>query len=173
MKKYIEHYRESGYKGLIQVVKLKVKNESWLYNSKNTILEDLAEHNYSDLYFISINHYIDNDQMLDITELQFCDKKTAIDVGILCLNNGEKRIVPYYKEIREYIGNNTLFSTGMSLLVENDDNEFAIGRRSDNEKWDFPAVSKELKESIIETVNTEIMEEFGIEVNELHLIGII
>ncbi|MBN1649291.1 MAG: NUDIX domain-containing protein [Spirochaetales bacterium] len=178
MRKYIRHYRTQGYKGLIQAVRIRTDRESWLYDSEQTVAEDLVAHNYPDQCLSAVRHYSDAEEGLDITELQFSAGCTVQDAGDALIRNQyahreRARHIPYYRQIRKHIGNDTLFSCGMSVIIENDRNQVAIARRADSGEWAFPAGAKELEESILDTLHTEVMEELGIEINDPVLLAVI
>ncbi len=174
MIEYIKKYRNLGYKDLIQVVKIKVDKSEWFFDSKKTIGEDLIGHGYNGHNLLSVKHYIDEDHNLDVTQLEF--KKDFC--GLVSFNNSYNNLTSdrdqqYYKKIRKYIGNKVLFSCGMSVIIKNRYSETAIAKRSDDKTWAFPAGGKELSEPILETLNSEVMEELGIEIKNPILVAII
>lgn len=173
MRSNIKHCRDAGYQGLIQAVKVTTEKESWLLNSENTIFEELEQYGYNNYHLNRVHNYIDHKEGLDITELEFSKNRKAEMVTFKAENNSIRNTLPYYKVVREFIGNSMLFSCGISIIIENDNGEYVIGRRSDNGKWAFPAGSKELGECILNTVHNEVMEEFGIEVQSLELLGLL
>lgn len=173
MKKNIKKCRDAGYQGLIQAVKITTENESWLLNSDNSLFDELKYYGYKDYHLTTVHNYIDQEEGLDITELEFSRSNESQGIIFKAEKNSIRNKLPYYQVVREFIGNSELFSCGISIIIENDKGEFVIGRRSDNGKWAFPAGSKELGESIRNTVHAEVMEEFGIEIEKLKLIGLL
>jgi ADP-ribose pyrophosphatase YjhB (NUDIX family) len=170
---YIETYRKQDYMGFIQAIVLRVGDDVWFYNSEVTITEDLINHSYPNYFLSKIIFYPDTKAMLDITELEFSACKPG---KIQFINSNDKnkkmRKKPYYKFIRDYIGQNSLFMCGMDVIIENENNEIAIGKRADDLRWAIPAGAKEINESIIQTVHTECIEELGIEVTEPTLMAL-
>jgi ADP-ribose pyrophosphatase YjhB (NUDIX family) len=124
-------------------------------------------------FFSEIIQYTDLENNLDVTELVF--SKTISGTPIYRSRYAQENVdrkEPYFKRIRKYIGQDYLFSCGMTVMIENEKNEIAIGRRSDEHRWAFPAGAKEINEPIIKTVHTETMEELGIKISTPQLMAV-
>jgi hypothetical protein len=173
LEEYIKKYRNQNYPGIIQAVKIRIGNEVWFYNTSVTISDDIANHNYENVFLSEIIQYTDLENNLDVTELVF--SKTISGTPIYRSRYAQENVdrkEPYFKRIRKYIGQDYLFSCGMTVMIENEKNEIAIGRRSDEHRWAFPAGAKEINEPIIKTVHTETMEELGIKISTPQLMAV-
>jgi 8-oxo-dGTP pyrophosphatase MutT (NUDIX family) len=173
MKTYIENYRAQNYPGFIQVIKLTAEGETWLYDARNSIEEDLIAHGYFQHNLSAVKNFDDYDENLDVTELVF----TKDFFGKPTFENRyqqplKKREIPYYKQIQQFIGKDTIFSCGIGALIENKNHQIAIAKRADFNIWAFPGGAKELHEPIHITLENEIREELGLEIKNPLLFAI-
>ncbi|MDH6577573.1 NUDIX domain-containing protein [Kitasatospora sp. MAP5-34] len=60
----------------------------------------------------------------------------------------------------------------VTAFVVNEQDELLLERRSDNGRWGMPGGVQEIGESIADTVTREVLEETGIEVDVVGLVGI-
>lgn len=171
MEHYIQAYRDAGYTGFIQVLEIITKRKTWLYDSSLTLSQDIVKNAGGLPKQLSVGHRIDDERGLDITQI-FCDGSEnsrdakSHDEQIARSNEA------YYQSVRRYIGNSELFSCGACGIIENNKRQYAIARRSDTGEWGLPAGSKELGESIEQTIEQESMEELGIKIERPMLIAI-
>ncbi|MCC2252739.1 NUDIX hydrolase [Virgibacillus sp. AGTR] len=77
----------------------------------------------------------------------------------------------YYKELRKFIGHRPLILVGSVVLVVNDNNEILLQKREDN-SWGLPGGLMDLGESIEGTARREVLEETGLTIGDLHLLGV-
>ena len=78
----------------------------------------------------------------------------------------------YILALRKLVGKRKLIHPGVRVLVENDKGEFLFIRRTDNGNWGIPAGGFEENESIVECAKREVLEETGLELLDVQLIGI-
>lgn len=78
----------------------------------------------------------------------------------------------YIKKIRTKIGNDTFIHPAARIIVENENKEILVIQRTDNGKIGIPAGSLEEGETIEECIKREVMEETGIKILDLEVIGI-
>ena len=78
----------------------------------------------------------------------------------------------YIQKIRSKIGKEHFIHPAARILVENQNGEFLMIRRIDNDKWGIPAGALEEGETIEQCAVREVQEQTGIVVNKLVLIGI-
>jgi len=169
MQGIIESYRKCNYTGLIQVVEIDVDGNRWFYNSNKSLQEDIKNHGFEEFCLVGIHHYTDNNQNLEVTCISFTINNINIfNRKISSELKGSDRTIPYYKKLRQFIGNNTLFCMGMCVIIEKE-NKIAVAKRTDTGEWSLPAGMKELSETIIENVHGEIMEELGISIHKPEL----
>jgi 8-oxo-dGTP pyrophosphatase MutT (NUDIX family) len=97
---------------------------------------------------------------------------TVLDIGAI-----ESRGVPdmpfegsYLWRIRQKIGNELVLMPGASVVVENDEGEVLLLRRSDTGEWCVPAGAAEVGDSFARTAINELREEAGLIVDESGLI---
>ncbi|MBN9653423.1 NUDIX hydrolase [Halobacillus sp. GSS1] len=77
----------------------------------------------------------------------------------------------YIEDLRKEVGNHPLILVGVAVAVINDKGEFLLQRRSDG-LWGVPGGFMELGESTEEAGRREVLEETGIEVGNLDLVGV-
>jgi ADP-ribose pyrophosphatase YjhB (NUDIX family) len=78
----------------------------------------------------------------------------------------------YIKKIRQKIGNEKFIHPGARIIVENKNNEILIIERADNGNFGLPAGAIEENETIEECIIREVLEETGIQIISLEVIGI-
>lgn len=77
----------------------------------------------------------------------------------------------YIEDLRKVVGNQPLILVGIAVAVINEAGEFLLQKRSDG-LWGVPGGFIELGESTEEAGRREVLEETGIEVGKLNLIGV-
>jgi len=75
-------------------------------------------------------------------------------------------------DLRKIVGQRRLIHPAARILVENVKGEFLFIRRTDNGNWGLPAGGLEENENILECAKREVLEETGIELLDLEVIGI-
>jgi 8-oxo-dGTP pyrophosphatase MutT (NUDIX family) len=78
----------------------------------------------------------------------------------------------YINGLRKYIGNQPLLMVGSTVLVLDAQNRLLMMKRSDSSNWGVPGGAMELGETTEETARRELLEETGLEVDELTLFGV-
>ena len=76
----------------------------------------------------------------------------------------------YLWRIRQKVGNDLILMPGASVVVENDEGEVLLLRRSDTGEWCVPAGAAEEGDSFAETAINELREEAGLIVDESDLV---
>ncbi|MCM3572320.1 NUDIX hydrolase [Mesobacillus subterraneus] len=77
----------------------------------------------------------------------------------------------YIKEMRRYIGHETLLTVGCGIIIEEND-QILLQHRTDEDNWCIPGGLMEIAETFEETAKREAFEETGLRVMNLHLFGI-
>ncbi len=77
----------------------------------------------------------------------------------------------YYKYLRQYVGHQPIILPGAVVIILNDQNEVLLQKRRDG-GYGLPGGLMELGESLEETAQREVLEETGLTISELHLLGI-
>lgn len=77
----------------------------------------------------------------------------------------------YIKEMRRYIGHETLLTVGCGIIIEEND-QILLQHRTDEDNWCIPGGLMEIGETFEETAKREAFEETGLRVMNLHLFGI-
>jgi len=77
----------------------------------------------------------------------------------------------YIKTMRTLIGNETLFTVGCGVIIEDDD-RILLQHRTDEDNWCIPGGIMEIGESFEQTAKRETLEETGLDINNLELFGI-
>ncbi|MFF3024070.1 NUDIX domain-containing protein [Gottfriedia sp. NPDC057948] len=77
----------------------------------------------------------------------------------------------YIKNMRKYIGNETLFTVGCGIIIE-DHEHILLQHRTDEDNWCIPGGMMEIGETFEEAAKRESLEETGLSVTDLELFGI-
>ncbi|MDF2065596.1 NUDIX hydrolase [Bacillus sp. Cr_A10] len=77
----------------------------------------------------------------------------------------------YIEELRKTVGNQPLILVGVAVAVINEQGEFLLQKRQDG-LWGVPGGFIELGESTEEAGRREVLEETGLEVGKLDLVGV-
>lgn len=77
----------------------------------------------------------------------------------------------YIEDIRRVVGNQPLILVGVAVAVINERGELLLQKRSDG-IWGVPGGFMELGESTEEAGRREVLEETGLEVGKLELVGV-
>ncbi|MBP1917111.1 ADP-ribose pyrophosphatase YjhB (NUDIX family) [Lederbergia galactosidilyticus] len=77
----------------------------------------------------------------------------------------------YIEDLRKIVGNQPLILVGVAVAVMNENGEFLLQKRKDG-VWGVPGGFMELGESAEEAGRREVLEETGIEVGQLDLVGV-
>ncbi|WP_226641373.1 NUDIX hydrolase [Mesobacillus subterraneus] len=77
----------------------------------------------------------------------------------------------YIEDLRRVIGHQPLILVGVAVAVINETGEFLLQKRQDG-KWGVPGGFIELGESTEDAGRREVLEETGIEIGKLNLVGV-
>lgn len=77
----------------------------------------------------------------------------------------------YVEELRKLVGHRPLILVGAVVVVRNDAGEILLQHRSDG-AWGLPGGLMDLGESLEETARREVLEETGLQVGRLTLLGL-
>lgn len=78
----------------------------------------------------------------------------------------------YYKELREKIGVQLIFSPSVAAVIRNERDQILFMQGADNHMWSIPAGAIELGETPAAAVVREVWEETGLRVVPKHLLGV-
>lgn len=78
----------------------------------------------------------------------------------------------YLENLRRLIGPRKVIHPAARIIIENDDGQILMIRRTDNGAWGLPAGSLEENEDIEACIRREVREETGLELLQLEVIGI-
>lgn len=78
----------------------------------------------------------------------------------------------YIRELRSKIGQDLFIHPAARIIIENERNEIVFIKRTDNGKIGLPAGAFEFNETIEECIKREALEETGLIIDEVTLIGI-
>lgn len=78
----------------------------------------------------------------------------------------------YIKEMRKNVGHAPLMTTACGVIIENLKGEILLQQRKDNGKWGIPGGAMEIGEKYMDVAKREVLEEVGIEIENLYLFGI-
>lgn len=77
----------------------------------------------------------------------------------------------YIEDLRKFVGNQPLILVGVAVAVVNESGEILLQKRADG-LWGVPGGFIELGESTEEAGRREVLEETGIEIGTLDLVGV-
>ncbi|WP_107923504.1 NUDIX hydrolase [Lysinibacillus parviboronicapiens] len=77
----------------------------------------------------------------------------------------------YVKQMRSFIGHETLFTVGCGVIIESNE-KILLQHRADEDNWCIPGGVMEIGESFEQTATREVFEETGLVVHNLQLYGI-
>lgn len=75
----------------------------------------------------------------------------------------------YIMALREKVGHEPLLQCAGSIIIENENRDVLLGRRTDNHKWGYAGGSIEFGETIEECAKRELYEETGLIADEIEL----
>lgn len=78
----------------------------------------------------------------------------------------------YVRELRSLVGHRPLIIAGAAVLIFNKQNYLLLQHRRDNRQWGLIGGSMEIGESLEETARREVIEETGLELDELNWFGL-
>jgi len=78
----------------------------------------------------------------------------------------------YVAELRQLVGTRPLILVGAEVLVFDGQGRLLVQKRSDTGDWAIPGGMMEPGETFEETARREVLEETGLEIGELELLGI-
>jgi 8-oxo-dGTP pyrophosphatase MutT (NUDIX family) len=78
----------------------------------------------------------------------------------------------YVKHLRSYIGTQPILMCGTSVIIENEQAQVLMLHRTDNDCWCFPGGAVELGETVEAAAKREVLEETGLQVGQLELLGV-
>lgn len=78
----------------------------------------------------------------------------------------------YIMELRKIVGHRPLLQVGASVIVENEQGEVLLQKRTDNHCWGYAGGSVELDEVVEDAARRELFEETGLIALELELFGV-
>jgi 8-oxo-dGTP pyrophosphatase MutT (NUDIX family) len=78
----------------------------------------------------------------------------------------------YLQNLRTLIGKRKVIHPAARIIIENEEGDILMIRRTDNGKWGLPAGSLEEDEDIEACIRREVREETGLELLHLEVIGI-
>ncbi len=73
----------------------------------------------------------------------------------------------YIMDLRKVVGHAPLLQCAGSVIIENENGEILLGKRTDNHKWGYAGGSIELNETVEECAKRELFEETGLIADEL------
>lgn len=78
----------------------------------------------------------------------------------------------YINELRALVGQRPIIMAGACALILDQRDRLLLQRRSDNHLWGLPGGSMEPGESIENTARREVLEETGLELGQMTLLGV-
>ena len=78
----------------------------------------------------------------------------------------------YIMELRKIVGHRQLLQVGARVIVENEQGEVLLQKRTDNHCWGYAGGSVELDEVVEDAARRELFEETGLVALELELFGV-
>ena len=73
----------------------------------------------------------------------------------------------YILDLRKTVGHRPLLQCAASIIIENEQGEVLLGRRTDNHQWGYSGGSIELGETVDECARRDLSEEMGLTALEL------
>lgn len=73
----------------------------------------------------------------------------------------------YIMNLRKYVGHMTLIQCAASIIIENEEGQILLGKRTDNHMWGYSGGSIEIDESTEDCAKRELLEETGLVAEEL------
>ncbi len=78
----------------------------------------------------------------------------------------------YVSDIRKYVGHSPIIHTAASVIVENEQGQILLQKRTDNDTWSYCGGAVELFEKVEDTAARELFEESGLKALSLELFGV-
>lgn len=78
----------------------------------------------------------------------------------------------YVSNIRKYVGHSPIIHTAASVIVENEQGQILLQKRTDNGTWSYCGGAVELFEKVEDTAARELFEESGLKALSLELFGV-
>jgi 8-oxo-dGTP pyrophosphatase MutT (NUDIX family) len=78
----------------------------------------------------------------------------------------------YYKNLRDKFGSGLIFLPAVAAIIRNDKDEILFGRKHNEDIWGLIAGAIEIGETPAEAVCREVLEETGLEIAPLKIIGV-
>ncbi len=75
----------------------------------------------------------------------------------------------YIMDLRKVVGHAPLLQAGASIIVENENGQVLLEKRTDNHQWGYAGGSIELGETVEEAAKRELFEEMGLVADEMEL----
>lgn len=75
----------------------------------------------------------------------------------------------YIMDMRKIVGHRTLIQCAGSIIVENEQGQVLLGRRTDNHMWGYMGGSIEIDEKVEDCARRELFEEAGLIADEMEL----
>ena len=69
----------------------------------------------------------------------------------------------YIMDLRKVVGHVPLLQAGASIIVENENGQVLLEKRTDNHQWGYAGGSIELGETVEEAAKRELFEEMGLQ----------
>jgi ADP-ribose pyrophosphatase YjhB (NUDIX family) len=79
---------------------------------------------------------------------------------------------PYFRQVRQFIGPAAFVMPAAAAFIQNDAGWVLLQRRGDTGGWGLPGGAMELGERVDQTVVSEVLEETGLAVEPVRLIGV-
>lgn len=79
----------------------------------------------------------------------------------------------YIKDLRKYVGHESILTAGVGLFVFNNQNKVLMQLRTDYNQWGFPGGAMDLGESFEETAIRELKEETNLNIKEMKMLKVL
>lgn len=73
----------------------------------------------------------------------------------------------YIMDLRKVVGHRTLIQCAASIIIENEQGQILLGKRTDNHMWGYSGGSIEIDEKVEDCAKRELYEEMGLVADEL------